>query len=303
MEPTIKQLKYLLAIKKEGSFSRAAESCYITQSTLSAGIKELETILGQTLVNRTGRQITLTAFGEDIAQSAREILDKVTLITEKSKKAEAPLSGPLRLGIIPTIAPYLLPDLLTICQEHFPELTLQIHEDLSERLVTQLQKSHLDILLMAFPFNTPGMAQFPLYEEEFMIACPRDQKIKDKISINDLDDTSLLLLEDGHCLRDHALSACKIDTGTQNKKPFNATSLPTLIQMVGHGYGMTLLPRMAAQSSNLPSNIRTVEFKTPKPTRQIGLAWNKGHRKSEEYTLLAQTLATHLPHHQACDKT
>lgn len=291
MEPTLKQLKYLLAIRSEESFSRAADRCFVTQSTLSAGIKELEVIIGHTLVNRNKRQATLTAIGNDIAHIADNIQHQIDTITAQAKQASKPLSGPLRLGVIPTIAPYILPNLLPVISEKHPDMELQIHEDLSGRLVEKLEKSHIDMVLLALPYKTPGMEQHLLFKENFVIACATTHTSPRKPTIENLETDKLLLLEDGHCLRDHALSACKVDAqDTKNRKTFSATSLSTLIQMVGHGYGITLLPEMAVRNAHLPETVKTIEFKSPKPSREIGLAWRKNSPRQEEFMLLLRTI-------------
>lgn len=286
MRPTLKQLDYLIALKQEGSFSKAAEHCYVTQSTLSAGIRELETVLGQTLVDRSSRSISLTTLGEDIYRKAIGITGQVDALVGLAKKQDEPLSGTLKLGVIPTIAPYMLPTILPSLQRNFADLDIQLYEDLTERLIEQLQRRKIDLLLMAFPFEAEGIEQHILFEEPFVIAAPKGQYKKQTITLDFLDDKSVLLLEDGHCLRDHALQACKLQKASQ-KRTFSATSLPTLIQMISHGYGITLLPEMAANQAALPSNIDILEFSPPKPTRQIGLAWRKGAPGAHDYRLLA----------------
>lgn len=286
MRPTLKQLDYLIALKQEGSFSKAANHCYVTQSTLSAGIKELETILGQTLVDRSSRSIALTTLGEEIYIQATHITKQVDTLMGLAKKQDEPLSGRLRLGVIPTIAPYMLPTILPSLQHDFKNLDIQLHEDLTERLIEQLQRRKIDLLLMAFPYEIEGIDQHILFEEPFVVAAPKGKYKKQSITLDFLDDKSVLLLEDGHCLRDHALQACKLQKASQ-KRTFSATSLPTLIQMISHGYGITLLPEMAADRTSLPSNIDILKFSSPKPTRKIGLAWRKGSPETHEYRLLA----------------
>jgi len=272
MRPTLRQLRYLIALEDEQSFSKAAESCLVTQSTLSAGVKDLEEILRQTLVNRKGRNITLTPLGAETAARARAILSDVDSLVLRATKLQTPLSGPLRLGVIPTIAPYLLPQILPLLQRDFPALELQLHEDLSARLVEGLHKGKLDGAILAFPYDTNGMIEKPLFDEPFYLAAPKDRTLPDTLSVKDLKPEELLLLEDGHCLRDHAVSACKLQL-PKTRKTFSATSLATLIQMVEHGYGLTLLPEMMVRVGAVPENIRLVPFKPPGPKRQIGMAW------------------------------
>lgn len=289
--PSIRQLSYLIAIENSGSFIQAADDCSVTQSTLSAGIKELENILQQQLVIRGRKRASLTPFGLEVATQGRQIIQSVDNITARAQQIHAPLSGPLRLGIIPTIAPYFLPIILPVLEKKFPELELQLHEDLSDRLVEQIHRGALDLVLLAFPYDTPGMAQMFLFEEPFFLACPKGKEPKNMpLGTGDLDAGELLLLDDGHCLREHALAACGL-ASSQQRKTYSATSLQTLIQMVSSGYGMTLLPDMAAQTHALPSNISIIRFANPQPTRQIGLIWRRGHPRRTEFEILGKTIA------------
>lgn len=286
IRPTLRQLAYLTALQDKKSFSAAAEQCRVTQSTLSAGIKELETIMGQRLINRRARKSSLTPFGLEVAERARRILAETDNLMARARKMNAPLSGIFRLGVIPTIAPYLLPKMLPPLQRRFPDLELQLHEDLTRRLLGLADQGRLDAILMAFPYETPGMTQKILFEEEFVLAAPAQRKTPGKLSIHDLKPDDLLLLEDGHCLRDHALSACQI-SAPHARKAFSATSLPTLIQMIEHGYGVTLLPAMAAKDSFLTARTRLIPFKSPAPRRRIGLAWPRNGPLAQDALLLA----------------
>ncbi len=291
IRPSLRQLSYLIAIHEHGSFLAAADECAVTQSTLSAGIKELENILGQTLIIRNRKQAHPTPFGLEVIEQAQQILNDTDHIIARSKLLNEPLSGPLRLGIIPTIAPYMLPDILPTLTRKFPKLELQLHEDMTDRLLESLKKSQIDIALLAFPYDTPGMDQHILFEEKFYAAAGKNAgPSTDRINIKDLKPDELLLLEDGHCLRDHALSACDIQLPA-SRKTFSATSLPTLIQMVKAGFGMTLLPEMACQPGIIPNGIRLLPFtdKHP-PTRQIGLCWRKNDPRRRDYDILAKSL-------------
>ena len=292
MNPSLRQLSYLIALEDSGSFSRAAEQCHVTQSTLSAGIRELETTLRQNLVDRRRKKIALTPFGHDIAARSRKIIAQVDEIVAKSRHALKPMSGPLRLGVIPTIAPYLLPRILPALQKKFPDLEIQLFEDLSARLIEKLRGSQLDIVLMAFPYDTQGLQTLSLFHEDFILACPRNTNIPFKnktIDTDSLRHLNLLLLEDGHCLRDHALSACNY-IPPQQRKTFSATSMPTLIQMVQHGYGATLLPMMVADGTNGYSNIRLIPFRKPAPTREIGLVWDGLNPRAGDLKTFAKTI-------------
>jgi LysR family transcriptional regulator, hydrogen peroxide-inducible genes activator len=272
IRPTLRQLSFLVAIAEEKSFSRAAELCHVTQSTMSAGIKDLEEILGQPLVNRLGRTSTLTPLGEETVDSAKRLLDDIDAIVSRANQRQTPLSGILRLGVIPTIAPYMLPVILPELQTNYPHLDLQIHEDLTSRLLQHLDQGRLDAVLMAFPYETQGLETHILGEESFVLASPKSRKVPTTLNLGDLKPDDLLLLEDGHCMRDQALSACQLKVSNK-RKTFSATSLPTLIQMVANGYGITLLPEMAL--NNLPANIQLTTFTNPLPTRLIGLSWKK----------------------------
>lgn len=289
--PSIKQLSYLIAIRDHGSFIKAADECAVTQSTLSAGIKELENILGQQLVIRNRKQANLTPFGHEVAQTSDDILEQTDKIVARSKLLDQPLSGPLRIGIIPTIAPYLLPSLLPTLLDKFQKLEPQLHEDLTDNLLDQLRKSQIDIAILAFPYDTPDMEQVILYEEPFLVAIANDKAPSVKaLNINDLEPEKLLLLEDGHCLRDHALSACDLQL-PRRRKAFSATSLPTLIQMVRAGFGMTLLPEMACKEGIIPNGIKLIPFADKKPpSRQIGLCWRKKDPRAGDYEILAKSL-------------
>ncbi len=291
IRPSLRQLNYLTAIEDTGSFSAAAENCAVTQSTLSAGIKELENIIGQTLVMRGRKNITLTPFGAEVAQQARTILEDTDQIVARARMLCEPLSGPLRLGIIPTIAPYMLPGILPVLSRKFPKLELQLHEDMTDRLLDKLARGEIDIALMAFPYDTPHCTQKILFAEEFQVAMPESFNVRgNSIDIKDLEPEKLLLLEDGHCLRDHALSACDIQLPRQ-RKTFSATSLQTLIEMVRHGFGITLLPAMAISPATLGNGIRLLPFKGKHPPeRQIGLCWKSGDTKTRDFELLAAAI-------------
>ncbi len=290
IRPSIRQLTYLIAIHEHASFSLAAEECAVTQSTLSAGIKELEAILDQQLVNRSRKAATLTPFGLETVELAREIIRDADRIVMLSRLLKEPMSGTLRIGIIPTIAPYMLPSLIPQITTNFPRLELQLFENITDNLLESLDKNKIDIALLAFPYNTPGLVQYLLYEEKFYAALPENQRTPDEMKLKDLEPEKLLLLEDGHCLRDHALDACDLQMPKQ-RETFSATSLPTIIQMVRAGYGMTLLPEMACTPENIPNGITLLAFKDKKPpTRQIGLCWRQSDPRRKDYETLAKSI-------------
>ncbi len=287
--PTLRQLEYLITLQDAGSFSRAAQACNVTQSTLSAGIKDLENILQSTLVNRMGRTIALTPLGVEITTGARSILGNVDTLTARASQTQSPLCGTLRLGLIPTIAPYYLPSILPLLHGEYPNLALQIHEDLSERLLDQIHRRTLDGAIIALPYDTQGLEQHILFTEEFHLAAPKNKPVPKSLSTKDITPQDLLLLQDGHCLTDHALQACKLQPSSQ-RKTFSATSLATLIQMVDHGYGVTLLPDMVVKNAPLPENVKTHRFKDPKPTRTIGMIWPKSSPQKRDLQTLFDTL-------------
>lgn len=292
--PTIRQLQYLLALSEQGSFSKAAQYCHVTQSTLSAGIRELEKLLGHEVVDRSKRQLLLSPLGKSVLEDARAILTRAADITARARALGQPLSGPLHMGIIPTIAPYLLPTILPPLQRRFPSMALQLTEDRSARITAQLHGGDLDLILLAFPYETPGMVQTNLFTESFYIACPKGTwQGHNPAQMEDLREQKLLLLEEGHCLRDHALAACQFPARA-GRETFNATSLPTLIQFVQHGYGITLLPEIAVHSGTVPDNVDIIPFADPRPARQIGLVWRQNHPQEKDFQLLAAAIKAAL---------
>ena len=290
MVPKLRQLQYLIALADNKSFSKAADTCLVTQSTLSAGIRDMEDLLGHDVVDRSTRRVVLTPFGQEILTRARAILKQTEDLATYARSLEDPFSGSLRLGIIPTIAPYVLPSLIPQVNEAHPNLDLQIHEDLTARLVDRLNRGELDMILIAFPYAIKGLSHKILTKEPFVIAAAKGTlKTTKPFAIKDLEHHTVLLLEDGHCLRDHALEACALSP-KESWKTFSATSLQTLIEMVKNGYGITLLPEMAV-SPSLTKTLDIIPFKTPKPSRDIGLAWRPGSTVEAISAALAQTFA------------
>ncbi len=293
--PTLRQLQYLCAIDKYMNFRIAAEECFITQPTLSAAIKEMEQLLGNQVLDRTNRKkIIFTPFGQEVVQTAKAILPQLDQLTANAQRLSEPLSGLIRLGIIPTIAPYLLPDILPILQNKFPKMAFKITEDLSASLVDKIQEGDLDLILMAFPYDTEKLETFSLLKENFYCACPPDYfPNKKSLKTDDLKNHHLLLLEDGHCLRDHALESCKLQL-PNDQKLLSATSLQTILQMVAQGYGITLLPKMVVDTKILPQNIKIIPLKNPTPTREIGFAWRKGSPQVSNIQAISKEIKAHL---------
>ena len=293
--PTLRQLQYLTALAETKNFGKAAQTCFVTQPTLSQAIMEMETILGAKVLDRRQRKVVaFTPFGLDVINTAHTIMPELEAMMDRARQRQEPLSGVMRLGIIPTIAPYLLPSFLPDLQKQFPKMEFQITENMSHHLIENLEDGKIDIALMALPFDTKNFNTTSLFKEEFLCAAPKGVFKKDqKLNIEDLDSQNLLLLQDGHCLRDHILSAChKTDMATN--QPLKATSLQTLIQMVGQDYGLTLLPAMVANQGGIPKNVTIHDFKNPKPTREIDLVWRGNSYKKANITAVTKHLKKHL---------
>jgi len=290
--PTLKQLRYFLALTETGHFGRAADSCFVSQSAFSSAIAELENLLGTQLVDRTNRTVTITATGQDIAVQARLVLRDVESLVEMARGEREPLCGELRLGVIPTIAPFLLPKALPRLRKKFPQLDLYLTEDQTQRIYGRLMDGELDVILLALPWEMRGVELESLFKDRFCLAYRdgTDRVDPDNYRFNRLNADSILLLEDGHCLRDHALAACKI-RNTQKIQPFAASSLLTLVEMVDADLGITFLPEMSRGSSLLRNTRVKLSDMGDRSYRTIGMAWRKGSRRGEEFRLLGHFLA------------
>lgn len=291
--PTFRQLAYLVAVAEHRHFGRAAEACFVTQSTLSTGVQELETLLGVVLVERTKRRVSMTPLGEEVAARAKALLRGGEELVEAARAGGEPLAGPLRLGVIPTISPYLLPKVLPRLREHFPLLRLYLREDQSARIVDGLAGGDLDALILALPFPAEDTETMPLGDDPFLFICRPDHRLARCPTIEpaEMANEPLLLLEDGHCLRDHALAACRLP-GARAGQPFSATSLATLVQMVAGGLGVTLVPRMAALAGILAgTNLIARPMAASATPRGIGLVWRRSSPRKAEFRLLAAELA------------
>ncbi len=286
--PTLRQLRYLVALRDQLHFGRAAQTCHVSQSTLSAGIQELEALLDADLVERTRRSVNFTPLGERIVAQARRILGEVDSLLEIAESAREPLSGVLRLGTIPTIAPFLLPRLLPELRRAFPKLKLVLKEAMSADLCHELHAGSLDLVLYALPYRCGDVHEEELFADPFFAAFPPgDDPLPGRIRTEDLDGRTLLLLEEGHCLRDHALAACSLP-GVDPTRSILGTSLHTLVQMVDNGLGATLLPRMAVDGGILAgTDVRVVPLADGAPARTIGLVWRRHSHRAAEYRQLA----------------
>ena len=285
--PTIKQLQFFVALTERQHFGRAAEQCFVSQSAFSNAIKELETTLDAQLVDRTNRNVTITANGQQVAVQARLVLRDVDSLVETARGQKEPLTGELRLGVIPTIAPFILPDALPGLRKQYPDLRLLLIEDQTQRIYARLMQGELDVLLMALPWEMQGVEELSLFRDTFCLACHENTEHvePENYRFNKLDSDSILLLEDGHCLRDHALAACKI-RNTQKVSRFGASSLLTLIEMVDADLGVTFLPEMARGSSLLRNTRVRLHSIGEQSYREIGLVWRKGSRRVNEFRLL-----------------
>lgn len=292
--PTIKQLRYFLALTETEHFGRAAELCFVSQPAFSSAIAELEEVLGTQLVDRTRRRVTITSIGQRIAVQARLCMQDVESLVEMAAGEREPLSGELRLGVIPTIAPFMLPKLLPKLRRKYPALELYLTEDQTERLYTRLMNGELDSVLLALPWPMRGTEVIPLFKDRFCLAYRDGTERVDpnNYRINRLNADSVLLLEDGHCLRDHALAACKI-RNMQKVRPFAASSLLTLVEMVDADLGVTFLPEMSRGTALLRNTRVKLASLDDSSFRTIGLAWRKGSRRVEEFGMLGRFLTEH----------
>ena len=290
--PTIKQLRYFVALTETEHFGRAAEACFVSQSAFSNAIQELESLLEVQLVDRTNRSVTITAMGQQLATQARLCLRDVESLVEMARGQREPLTGELHLGVIPTIAPFLLPAALPKLRRKYPKLELYLHEDQSQRIFDRLMDGELDVILLAFPYDMRGVETLPLFKDRFALAYRQgtERVDPDNYRFSRLDADSILLLEDGHCLRDHALAACRI-RNTQKVRRIGASSILTLVEMVDADLGITFLPEMARNSLILKNTRVRMKPLEENAYRTIGLAWRRGTDREEEFRMLGEFLA------------
>ena len=271
--PSLKQLRYLVALSEHLNFTQAAQSCFVTQSTLSAGLKELEKVLGAQLVERDRQTVLMTPVGQEVASRARVIMAATRDLAESAAAATEPMTGLLRLGVIPTIAPFLLPQSLGLLRKRYPELRLALREDLTANLLMRLEDGQIDLALMALPYDTGNFLVEPLFDDYLWVVAPKDDPgvTARTVSMTPSISARLLLLEEGHCLRDHALYAC---SASNHGSPagLEATSLLTLVQMVESGLGIGLIPEMAVRGGLVKSrNLIARPVVKPSPKRTIAL--------------------------------
>lgn len=288
--PTLRQLEFLCAVADNGSFSKAAEACHVTQPTLSAAIKEVEGQLGVQLIEREARGASLTQAGEAAVERARSILSDTADLVSAAQQAGAPLTGAFRLGAIPTIAPFLLPKTLKALRAAHPSLKLYLREDQTDRLLEALRARKLDAALIALPWEASGVETMDLGDDEFLLVTPTGHTLTERTDLKstDLLDEDVLLLEDGHCLRDHALSICRLPS-KRGGADVTATSLPTLVHMVAGGLGVSLLPRLAIDAGvTSGADVDLKAFETPLIGRRIGIAWRTGSPRASEAKMIGE---------------
>ncbi len=290
--PTLKQLQYLVALHDHGHFGRAADATFVTQSTLSAGLRELETVLGAVLVERTRRVVRFTPLGERIVAKARRVLREAEELTDLARAAAKPLSGELRLGVIPTIAPFLLPKMLPPLRQKWPELKLYLREETTPQACESLARGNLDCILLALPYACGDIDNVVLFADRLYVAFPAGGLDAEgpTVSPDVIVPESLLMLEDGHCLKDHALAACNRPE-LRAEAHMLGTSLHTLVQMVDNGLGVTLLPKMAIDAGVLDgTTVDARPLNADHPSRDIALVWRANSPRAKEFHLLADEL-------------
>jgi LysR family hydrogen peroxide-inducible transcriptional activator len=290
-QPTLKQLQYLVALREHGHFGRAAEACFVTQSTLSAGLRELETLLGITLVERTRRVVRFTPLGEKVADKAIRVIREADELAELARAEGKPLHGELRMGVIPTIAPFLLPAMLPRLREQWSDLKLYLREETSQAACEALHRGQLDCVLLALPFACGEVEHAPLFDDRLFVAFPQGEAPGGPaIEVGEIDEKRMLLLEDGHCLKDHALSACNRPELRANAAMLG-TSLHTLVQMVDNGLGLTFIPAMAIEAGILDgTHVDAKPLRSQSGFRRIALIWRRSSPREAEFQLLATAL-------------
>lgn len=294
--PTLRQLQYLKLLAEHGSFSRAAEAAHVTQPTLSAGVQELEKILGAPVVDRGRSKVILTPVGEEAVRRAKDVLARAEDLVQAAKSAGQPLSGRLRLGVIPTIAPFLLPRALPLLRARYPALKLFLREDLTAKLIAALKAGTLDAALIALPYDTTGLGTVHVSDDPFLAAFPANHPMiaEDRIDPDRMEGEDLILLEDGHCLRDQALAFCATiprgPTPGATGMTFGASSLATVMQMVAGGYGVTLIPQIAADVEARDSRVKFLRLEEPQPGRSIGLAFRRTSPRKADFEALGDVV-------------
>ena len=290
--PTVKQLRYFVALETYEHFGKAAEACFVSQSAFSTAIRELESTLEVQLVDRTNKNVTVTHAGRQIAVEARRCLRDIEGLVELARSNQQPLTGDLHVGVIPTIAPFLLPCIMPRLHQEYPNLKLFLTEDITQRIYDKLMDGELDLILLALPYALRNVETQPLFHDNFYLACREDSTFvnPEQYHLESLQPESILLLEDGHCLRDHTLSACHLSANVDKVSRFSASSVLTLSQMVNADLGITYLPEMVKYSSLLSGTDVKLWPTTENSYREIGLAWRRGSARAAEFEQLGKTI-------------
>ncbi|MDP1900230.1 MAG: LysR substrate-binding domain-containing protein [Rubrivivax sp.] len=297
---TLTELKYIVAVARERHFGRAAEACFVSQPTLSVAIKKLEEELDVKIFERGASEVSVTPLGEQIVNQAQQVIEQAAAIKEIAKRGKDPVSGPLKLGIIYTIGPYLLPDLVKQAITRVPQMPLMLQENFTAKLLEMLRSGELDCAIMAEPFPDAGLAVAPLYDEPFMIAVPAGHALarRKSVTAEELKQETMLLLGTGHCFRDHVLEVCPeyarfsspVENGREGiRKSFEGSSLETIKYMVASGMGITVVPQLSVPKQAQP-HIKYVEFTAPVPTRRVVLAWRRTFPRYEAIAALRNTI-------------
>ena len=286
---TLKQLRYFDALARHGHFGRAADASAISQPALSMQIKELEETLGTDLFERGARQVRLTSFGEEFAVRARDILRSVNELADMARASQDRLVGRLRIGVIPTIAPYLLPSIIGNLTKRYEGLEINVRETLTARLIRELNDGRLDTAIVALPVSEPSLEEVALFSEEFVLVRPGDDAGKPVPNREALREMRLLLLEEGHCFRDQALSFCNLRSALP-RELLDGSSLSTLVQMVGSGIGVTLIPEMAVPVETRSASVSVTRFARPQPTRTIGMIWRKTSPLADQLVQISEVV-------------
>ncbi|NBN63331.1 LysR substrate-binding domain-containing protein [Pannonibacter tanglangensis] len=289
---SLRQLRYLDALATHAHFRKAAEAVAVSQPALSMQIKDLEQELGLTLVERRSGAVRLTPEGEEVVRRARRILSDVRDLTDYARHRGQPLNGPLRLGIIPSIAPYLLPRILPVLHDRHAHLRLTLRETLTDQLLQELDDGDLDAVIVALPVERADLVALPLFQDRFLLAVHNrpDLDERRRVTVEEIRQHDLLLLEEGHCLRDQALNYCQTVVGGR-RSAFGATSLATVMQMVAAGYGVTLLPEICTDVEVRDDRVALLRFADPQPRRMVGLVWRRASPRRQDFETLHQTLA------------
>ncbi|MBC7730392.1 MAG: LysR family transcriptional regulator [Bacteriovorax sp.] len=293
---TLTELRYIVAVARERHFGRAAEACFVSQPTLSVSIKKLEEELDVKIFERGANEVTVTPLGGEIVRQAQSVIEQASAIKEIAKRGKDPVSGPLRLGVIYTIGPYLLPDLVRQAIERVPQMPLMLQENFTARLLDMLRTGELDCAIMAEPFPDAGLALAPLYDEPFMVAVPRSHALSKRrsISAEELKQETMLLLGTGHCFRDHVLEVCpeyaRFSSNAEGiRKSFEGSSLETIKYMVASGMGVTVVPQLSVPKDAQP-HVKYVPFDKPAPTRRVVLAWRRTFTRYEAIAALRNAI-------------